>query len=74
MKLHQLRENFDNLSREKQLKFIRLYTDKREKAISSQNIVRMKTTAKKEGAKKGKKALVNVTDEQLDLLKELGLV
>jgi len=74
MKLHQLKENFNNLNRTKQLEFMRMYTDKREKAISSQVIIKMKKENKKPGVSKGKKSLVKVTDEQFDLLKALGLI
>jgi hypothetical protein len=51
-----------------------MYTDKREKAISSQVIIKMKKENKKPGVSKGKKSLVKVTDEQFDLLKALGLI
>lgn len=73
MKLHQLRQNFLELSDSDQLTFIRRYVEKRTKDIESNSIVKMKVgKPKKNGS--GTKKLVKVTDEQLELLKELGLV
>lgn len=73
MKLHQLRQNFLELSDSDQLTFIRRYVEKRTKDIESSTIVKMKVGKPKKNSS-GTKKLVKVTDEQLELLKELGLV
>ena len=75
MKLNQLRKDFNTLDWTEQLEFVRDYVLKRDKEISHETIVKMKTTKKKKSSTStGRKKLVTVSDEQLELLKELGLV
>lgn len=74
MKLNQLRKDFNTLDWKDQLEFVRDYVLKRDQEISHETIIRMKSPKKKSSTSTGRKKLVTVSDEQLELLKELGLV
>jgi hypothetical protein len=74
MKLHQLRKDFNTLSWEEQVEFVREYSEIRDRDIAQETIIQMKPTKKKSATSTGKKKLVTVSNEQLELLKTLGLV
>ena len=70
MKLEQQRTNILSLTYGKQLEFFTLYSEKRHKALSV--IIPAKKIKEAAAQKKGKQ--INVTSEQLELLKSLGLI
>ena len=72
MKFEQLKEQFLEMDFDKQLAFIDQYIEERTATLQKKLVAFTESKAKKPSAKKDKQ--LKVTSEQLNLLKQLGLI